>query len=65
MEDSTFIAIGDDAYVVKTFSGNCLRRAGATYTLGSRTHWSWNSVPRAGDVVRVWNPARPALSPSP
>ena len=56
VEDSRFLAIGDDAYVVKTFSGSCFKQSGATYTLGSRTHWSWNSVPRAGDVVRVWNP---------
>ena len=30
----------DDAYVVKTFSGNCLAQEGATYTLESLTHWS-------------------------
>ena len=59
VEHSTFLAIGDDMFVIKTFSGNCLAQHGASYTLGSRTHWSWNSVPSLGDVVRVWNPTSP------
>ena len=56
VQHSKFVAIGDDAFVVKSFSGNCLKQQGASYTLGSHTHWSWNSVPRVGDVIRVWNP---------
>jgi hypothetical protein len=52
VEHSQFLAIGDDAIVIKTFSGTCLNQSGATYTLGSHTHWSWNSVPRPGDTVR-------------
>ena len=35
VKDSEFLAIGDDAFIVKTFSGNCLKQQGATYTLVS------------------------------
>ena len=56
VEHSKFEAIGDDMFIVKTFSGTCISQDGASYTLGSNTHWSWNSVPRKGDLIRVWNP---------
>lgn len=66
VENSEFLAIGDDMFIVKTFSGICYAQQGgtATYVLGSRTHWSWNSVPLPGDVVSVWDPVNASGLPA-
>jgi len=51
--DSSFIAIGDDGFVVKTFSASCTER----HAGGSRFTLSGMNLPLPGDVLRVWNPS--------
>ena len=53
MIDSRFVAIGDDGFIVKTFSGRCT----AQHVGGRKITLTGMNVPLPGDVLRVWNPS--------
>ena len=56
VEDSRFVAIGDDCFIVKTFAGHCLSSQQDRRLPMQRFQLAGLNVPAPGDVIRVWNP---------